>query len=53
MSARRRGRGEGSICQRPDGRWMGRVDLGWRDGKRIAWMKFTEDRVLEERASEV
>ena len=34
MSARRRGRGEGSICQRSDGRWMGRVDLGWRDGKR-------------------
>lgn len=30
----RRGRGEGSICRRSDGRWMGRVDLGWRDGKR-------------------
>ena len=34
MSTRRRGRGEGSIVQRADGRWMGRVDLGWRDGKR-------------------
>src|SRR5262245_22093453 len=31
---RRRGRGEGSITKRPDGRWMARVDLGWRDGKR-------------------
>jgi integrase len=30
----RRGRGEGSIVQRPDGRWMARVDLGWEDGKR-------------------
>jgi integrase len=34
MSARRRGRGEGSILQRADGRWMARVDLGWKDGKR-------------------
>jgi integrase len=31
---RRRGRGEGGISQRPDGRWVARVDLGWRDGKR-------------------
>src|SRR6267142_3161144 len=28
------GRGEGSIVRRADGRWMGRVDLGWQDGKR-------------------
>jgi integrase len=34
MNTRRRGRGEGSIVQRADGRWMGRVDLGWREGKR-------------------
>ena len=34
MSGRRRGRGEGSIVQRTDGRWMARVDLGWADGKR-------------------
>jgi len=34
MSGRRRGRGEGSIALRKDGRWMGRIDLGWRDGKR-------------------
>jgi integrase len=34
MNARRRGRGEGSIVQRADGRWMGRVDLGWGEGKR-------------------
>ena len=32
--ARRRGRGEGSITQRADGRWHARVDLGWEDGKR-------------------
>ncbi len=34
MATRRRGRGEGSIVRRADGRWMARVDLGWRDGKR-------------------
>src|SRR5262249_58297091 len=34
MSARRRGRGEGSIVRRADGRWMAVVDLGWRDGRR-------------------
>ncbi|MBI4507212.1 MAG: site-specific integrase [Chloroflexi bacterium] len=32
--AKRRGRGEGSITQRADGRWMGRLDLGWKDGRR-------------------
>ncbi len=32
--AKRRGRGEGSITRRADGRWMGRVDLGWQDGRR-------------------
>ena len=30
----RRGRGEGSIVKRSDGRWMAQADLGWRDGKR-------------------
>lgn len=30
----RRGHGEGSIFQRPDGRWCSVVDLGFRDGKR-------------------
>lgn len=34
MAAKRRGRGEGSITHRPDGRWMARVDLGVQDGKR-------------------
>ena len=34
MSTRRRGRGEGTIVQRADGRWMARVDLGWQDGRR-------------------
>ena len=32
--ATRRGRGDGSITRRADGRWMARVDLGWQDGKR-------------------
>ena len=33
--AKPRGRGEGSISERPDGRWQGRVDLGrGPDGKR-------------------
>ena len=32
--ATRRGRGEGGITKRSDGRWMAQVDLGWQDGKR-------------------
>ena len=31
----RRGHGEGSICQRADGRWVGAVDMGMRNGKRV------------------
>ncbi len=34
MSRRRRGRGEGSIYRRPDGRWAATLDLGWHGGKR-------------------
>jgi integrase len=34
MADRRRGHGEGSIYRRADARWVGAVDLGWRDGKR-------------------
>ena len=30
----RRGRGEGSITKRADGRWMAQADLGWQGGKR-------------------
>jgi integrase len=30
----RRGKGEGSITQLPDGRWMARIDLGYVNGKR-------------------
>jgi len=33
--ASRRGHGEGSIYRRGDGRWVGAVDHGWRDGKRV------------------
>ena len=35
MGARRRGRGDGSITQRADGRWMARMDLGWQGGRRL------------------
>lgn len=34
MSGKRRGHGEGSIYQLPDGRWRGALDLGWHNGKR-------------------
>ncbi len=30
----RRGRSEGSIFKRKDGRWVGSLNLGWEDGKR-------------------
>src|SRR5262249_34534754 len=32
--ARRRGRNEGSVFQRADGRWCAVVDLGWEGGRR-------------------
>ena len=32
--AKRRGRGEGSISRRGDGRWQARIDLGYQNGKR-------------------
>src|SRR5205809_2121605 len=32
---KRRGHGEGSITQLPDGRWQARVDLGYVNGKRV------------------
>lgn len=32
---RRRGRGEGSIYERPDGRWAASVGIGFRGGKRV------------------
>src|SRR5215467_12436532 len=42
---RRRGRGEGSIVQRPDGRWVGRVSLP--DGKRKAFYGRTRQEVAD------
>jgi integrase len=33
--ANRRARGEGDVHRRADGRWEARLDLGWRDGKRV------------------
>ena len=35
MERSRRGKGEGSIRERADGRWEARVDCGWIDGKRV------------------
>src|SRR5262245_30318004 len=36
MSRKRRGRGEGSICQRSDGLWVARLSLGYDgQGKRL------------------
>jgi integrase len=32
--SKRRGKGEGSITQLPDGRWQARIDLGYVNGKR-------------------
>jgi integrase len=32
--SKRRSRGDGAVFQRADGRWEGRLDLGWQDGKR-------------------
>jgi len=32
---KRRGHGEGTLYQRPDGKWCAQLDLGWRDGKRV------------------
>ena len=34
MKKHRRGRGEGSITRRGDGRWQAAVSLGYEDGKR-------------------
>lgn len=34
MSTARRGRQEGSIFERTDGRWVGALDLGWHQGRR-------------------
>ena len=32
--SRRRGSGEGLVRERADGRWEGRISLGWEGGKR-------------------
>jgi integrase len=32
---KRRGHGEGTLYQRPDGKWCAQLDLGWRDGHRV------------------
>jgi|SRR5579871_4431990 len=35
MANRRRGQGEGSITELPDGRWQARLNLGYVNGKRV------------------
>src|SRR5262249_12311135 len=35
VMTKRRGKGEGSIRKRTDGRWEARIDCGWIDGKRV------------------
>src|SRR5579871_3106234 len=35
VTAHRRGAGEGSLTQLPDGRWQARIDLGYVNGKRV------------------
>lgn len=49
--AGRRGNGEGSIYQLPDGRWRGSVFLGYRDGK--PHRKYVTRRTRTEVASEI
>ena len=46
---RRRGRGEGTIRRRKDGRWEWRIDLGWHNGKRVRKSIFarTQKEVIE------
>src|SRR5579872_1009980 len=34
IAVKHRGRGEGSIMKRRDGRWAATISLGWQDGKR-------------------
>jgi integrase len=41
---RRRGHGEGTIFQRSDGRWEGKIDLGWKDGRRVRKSYYAETR---------
>lgn len=40
----RRGRGEGSIYQRSDGKYVAVLDLGWRDGKRKRKVAYAKTR---------
>ena len=35
MTKRKRSRGEGTVAQAADGRWVGRASLGYKDGKRV------------------
>jgi hypothetical protein len=49
--SRRRGNGEGSIYQLPNGRWRGSVFLGYRDGK--PHRKYVTRRTRAEVAAEI
>jgi integrase len=47
----RRGNGEGSVYQLPDGRWRGSIFLGYRDGK--PHRKYVTRRTRGEAAAEI
>ncbi|MHB1527595.1 MAG: tyrosine-type recombinase/integrase [Candidatus Dormibacteria bacterium] len=52
---RRRGQGEGTIRHRADGRWEGRIDLGWEGGKhqsRSLYGRTRQDVVLKLRQAQ-
>lgn len=48
----RRGQGEGSIHQRKDGRWVGVIDRGWKNGKRARKYIYgaTQEEVVDQMA---
>ena len=35
MAKRKRAKGEGTVAQATDGRWVGRASLGYKGGKRV------------------
>jgi integrase len=49
---RKRGRSEGTIRRRPDGRWEGRILLGYRNGKRVRPSFYSSTRIEVQQALE-
>jgi integrase len=51
---RRRSQGEGSVFQRPDGKWRGVLDLGWIEGKRVRrWVCASTEREVLAKLAEL